>query len=113
MHEMSLMQDVLEIIEDAAREKKFGRVKTVWLEIGALSGVDPQAVNFCFDAVMQGSVASGAILEILHKPGLAWCMKCGKQVEISARFDACELCGSFELQVTGGDGMRVKELEVE
>lgn len=113
MHEMSLMQDVLEIIQEAAREKKFGTVKTVWLEIGALSGVDPQAMSFCFDAVMQGSVADGAILEILHKPGLARCMKCAKEVEISARFDACPLCGGFELQVTGGAEMRVKELEVE
>ena len=113
MHEMSLMQDVLGIIEDAAREKKVGRVKAVWLEIGALSGVDPQAMNFCFDAVMQGSVADGADLVILQKPGRAWCMKCGKQVEVSARYDPCPVCGSLQLQVTGGTEMRVKELEVE
>lgn len=113
MHEMSLMQGVLEILEDHAKTRQFSRVKTVWLEIGALSGVDPHAMSFCFDVVMQGTLAQEAVLEIIEKPGQAWCMLCGKNVGISARYDPCPDCGGFQLQVTGGEAMRVKELEVE
>ncbi len=113
MHEMSLMQGVLDILKDNARSAGFSKVKTVWLEIGALSGVDPHAMTFCFDVVMKNTLAEDARLEIIDQPGMAWCMKCGKSVVICARYDPCPDCGSFQLQVTGGTEMRVKELEVE
>ncbi|MES9927393.1 MAG: hydrogenase maturation nickel metallochaperone HypA, partial [Candidatus Thiodiazotropha sp. 6PDIVS] len=77
------------------------------------SGVEIDAMRFGFEAVMKGSLADGATLEIIDIPGEAWCMPCAKSVEVSARFDACPECGSFQLQVTGGDEMRVKELEVD
>jgi hydrogenase nickel incorporation protein HypA/HybF len=113
MHEMSLTEGVLQILQDNAKSNGFERVKTVWLEIGDLSGVEVDAMRFCFDAVMQGTLADGAKLEIINVPGEAWCTPCGKSVRVSERFDPCPECGSFQLQVTGGDQMQVKELEVE
>jgi hydrogenase nickel incorporation protein HypA/HybF len=113
MHEMSLCEGVLQILEEHATSQGFTQVKTVWLEIGALSGVDPEAMRFGFDAVMKGTLAEGAALEIIDLPGTAWCMQCSRSVPVQARFDACPDCGSFQLQVTGGDEMRIKELEVE
>lgn len=113
MHEMSLCEGVLQVIEDQAKAQDFHRVKTVWLEIGELAGVDPEAMRFGFDVVMQGSLADGAALEIIHLPGRAWCLSCGKEVHVAQRFESCPLCGGYQLQVTGGDELRVKELEVE
>ncbi|WP_141104321.1 hydrogenase maturation nickel metallochaperone HypA, partial [Noviherbaspirillum denitrificans] len=69
MHEMSLAESVLQVIEDSARANNFTRVKTVWLEIGALAGVEVEAMRFCFDAVVKDSVADGARLEIIESPG--------------------------------------------
>lgn len=34
MHEMSIAESVLQIIEDKAQADGYARVKTVWLEIG-------------------------------------------------------------------------------
>ena len=113
MHEMSLCESVIQVLEDSARNQGFGRVYQVWLEIGALAGVEVEAMYFCFDAVKQGTLAQDARLEIDIKPGRAWCMACAKTVEIQQRFDACPDCGSYQLQVTGGEELRVKELEVE
>lgn len=113
MHEMSLCEGVLQLLREHAVSQGFSQVKRVWLEIGALSGVEPQAMRFCFDVVMKESLADGAQLEIIHLPGEAWCMKCGEPVQVTARYQACPQCGSYQLQVTGGDEMRVKELEVE
>lgn len=113
MHEMSLCEGVLQILEDHAQSQGFHQVKTVWLEIGALSGVDPEAMRFGFDAVMKGTLADGATLEIINLPGQAWCLPCSKPVAVNARYDACPECGSYQLQVTGGDEMRIKELEVD
>lgn len=112
MHEMSLCEGVLQLLEENARSEGYQQIKIVWLEVGALAGVEVEAMRFCFDAVMKGSVADGAKLEIIENPGQAWCMVCAKTVEVKQRFDECPDCGSFQLQVTGGDEMRVKELEV-
>jgi len=113
MHEMSLAEGVLHVIEDAAQKDGFSKVSTVWLEIGQLSGVEPQAMVFCFDAVTRGSVAQGARLEIVALPGQGWCMTCARTVPMTELFGQCPVCEGFELQVTGGTEMRVKELEVE
>ena len=113
MHEMSLAESVLQIVEDAARTQNFRRVRTVVLEIGALAAVEPDAMRFCFDAVMHGSIAEGARLEILDKPGEGWCVKCNKAVLLCERFGLCPECGSAHVEITGGNEMRVKDLEVE
>ncbi|MCP5267876.1 MAG: hydrogenase maturation nickel metallochaperone HypA [Zoogloeaceae bacterium] len=113
MHEMSLAEGVVQIIEDAAREQGFSKVKTVFLEIGWLSSVEPDAMAFCFDAVSRGTVADGAKLEVIDVPGEGQCLSCGKTVAISAVFDPCPACGEFPVQPTAGTEMRVRELEVE
>lgn len=113
MHEMSLCEGLLQILETESKKQGYARVKTVWLEIGDMSGVEIEAMKFCFDAVMRSSLAEGAKLEIIHTPGQAWCMQCAKNVTVKQRFDECPDCGSFQLQVTSGDEMKIKELEVE
>jgi len=113
MHEMSLCESVLQIMEDQATVQKFERVKTVWLEVGQLSGVELEALRFAFDVVTRGSIADGATLEIIDVPGQAWCLQCGETVTILQRFDPCPKCGGYQMQVTGGTEMRVKELEVD
>ena len=113
MHEMSLAQGVLQLMEDAARRDNFTKVTAVWLEIGQLSGVEPAAMLFCFDAVMQGSLAYGARLEIIAVPGTGQCAACARTVPMTEVFCECPHCGGYPLQVTGGTEMRVKELEVE
>jgi len=113
MHEMSLCESLLQILEDNARSQGFTRVKTVWLEIGGLSGVETQAMHFGFEVVTRGTLADQAKLEVIAVPGQAWCIQCSKTVPVQQRFDACPDCGSYQLQVTGGDDMKIKELEVE
>jgi hydrogenase nickel incorporation protein HypA/HybF len=113
MHEMSLAEAVVKIAEQAARAQGFGRVRVVRLELGALAQVEPEAMRFCFDAVARDSIAQGARLEILSTPGTAWCPQCSETVPMQALYDECWRCGSRPLQVTGGQEMRVKELEVE
>ena len=113
MHEMSLAEGILQIVEDAAVDQGFNRVTEVRLEIGALSGVEVEALSFCMDMVLKGSVAEGARVEMERVPGQGFCLSCGESVTIQALFDACPLCGSYQVQATGGTEMRVKDLLVE
>jgi hydrogenase nickel incorporation protein HypA/HybF len=113
MHEMSLAEGVLGLIEDAALREGFTRVRGVWLELGCLAAVEPDALRFCFDAVTAHTLADGAKLEIISLPGQAWCWQCNESVLLEKDESICPRCGGYGLQVTGGDEMRVKELEVE
>ncbi|WP_178006184.1 hydrogenase maturation nickel metallochaperone HypA [Marinospirillum perlucidum] len=113
MHEMSIAEGVIQLLEEQAQAQHFSRVKTLWLEVGPLASVDVQALSFCFEAVSRHTLAEAATLNIIEVPGLAWCLGCEGQVPIRQRFDACPDCGSYQLQVIQGDELRVKELEVD
>lgn len=113
MHEMSLCEGVLQVLETEAAKQGFKKVKTVWLEIGELSSVEPQALLFSFDVVTKNSIADKAKLEIIYIAGTAWCMQCSEPVKVKKRFDECPQCGSCQLQITSGEEMKIKELEVE
>ena len=113
MHEMSICEGILQVLETEAGKQGFSKVKTVWLEIGDLSSIELEALKFGFDVVMRNSLADDARLEIINIPGRAWCMQCAGEVAIKRRFDECPECGSYQLQATSGDEMRIKELEVE
>ena len=113
MHEMLLAESMLQIIEDAAQKQGFRRVRTVWLEIGQLACIEPGSLRFSFDVVTRGSVAEQARLEIVTVAGQGQCRKCAQNFPLAALYEACPECGSYDVRVTGGDGMRVRELEVE
>lgn len=112
MHELSLAESMLQIIEDAAVAQQFAQVRVVWLELGSMAGVEQDALRFCFDAVARDTVAQGARLEIVVVPGSGTCSGCGSMHPVSSLLDACPGCGSSAVQVSGGSGMRVKELDV-
>lgn len=112
MHEMALAASIRDIVEDVARSNGASKVSAVRVALGALACVEPKALGFCFDASMHGSVAEGARLEIEIMPGQAWCMPCGKTVPLAQRGEPCPACGSYQLQVSGGDEMRVLDIEV-
>ncbi|MCP4270513.1 MAG: hydrogenase maturation nickel metallochaperone HypA [Gammaproteobacteria bacterium] len=113
MHEISLCEGILQIIESEADKQGFSKVRTVCLEIGDLSCVSEDALHFGFEAVMRHSIAEGAKLEIINIPATAWCMQCSKDVKVKRRFDECPDCGSYQLQATGGDEMKIQSMEVD
>jgi len=113
MHEMSLAESVREIVEDTARAHGARRVRAVRLEIGMLAQVEIEAMRFAFDVVKRGSLADSARLDIVQSDATAWCMRCADVVVITRRGDACPRCHGAQLQVSGGDRMRVMDIEIE
>jgi hydrogenase nickel incorporation protein HypA/HybF len=112
MHEMSLAESVVQIAEDTARLNGGTRISLVLLEIGQLAGVEIEALRFCFDAASRESLAAGASLVIEQPEGRAWCMPCGETVSLASLAQPCPRCGSHQLQVTGGNELKVREIEI-
>jgi len=113
MHEMSLAEGIRQIVEEAAEAEGCTRVRTVVLEIGELAVIEVESLRFCFDAVMENSLAAAAVLQIERVPGSGWCACCARRVPIATLYDPCPLCGDYRVQADGGMDMRVIELEIE
>lgn len=112
MHEISLLESVLDTLKLQAQQQNFQQVKEVTLEIGALSCVEAQALRFGFDVVMKGSLAEHAELHIIAIKGQGYCSACQATVELETLHDPCLKCGRFGIDVIAGDSMKIKQLVV-
>ena len=113
MHEVSLVESIVDLVVEERRKQPFARVRMIRLTVGALGHAEADALRFCFDVVTRGTVADGARLEIEIVPGLGWCPVCSQNVPIGQRFAACPVCDDGPLRLTAGDELRLSELEVE
>lgn len=109
MHELSITQSMVELCENNAGGR---RVLSVTMEIGELSGMVPDAVEFCFDACSRDTLLEGAQLIIERIPGRGRC-HCGVESPLQNYFDPCPACGGFGLTIISGEELRVRELEVD
>jgi len=113
VHEMSLTESIVEIALEEARKQGARKVTRVFLDVGALSHVEPEALEFCFSAVAAGTAAEGAKLEIDRIAGAGWCLDCERTVALAERFGACPQCGCYRVQMTAGDELKIREMEID
>ncbi len=112
MHEMSLLENVREILEEHSVSQNFNKVSKVTLEIGKLSCVEPEALRFGFDVVMKGSLAENAELIITELNGLGLCQQCGQQLVMETLYELCASCGSSDVKILQGREMKIRDLVV-
>ena len=108
MHELAITQSIVDAITERVGAD---RVIAVRLEIGALAGVLPDSVSFCFDLVSAGTGLAGAELEIIRPKGRSRCRTCGSEFEHDDPIAACR-CGSMDLDTLAGRELRIVSVEV-
>ncbi|WP_341531156.1 hydrogenase maturation nickel metallochaperone HypA [Nostoc sp. UHCC 0302] len=108
MHELGITQNIVAIVIEHAKGSK---VQRVVLEIGQLSAIMPDAIQFCFDICTQSTALEGAILEIREIPGLARCRQCNTEISLDKPFGICK-CGG-RLDLITGEELKIKEIEIE
>ncbi len=113
MHELSLCQSALQLIEQQALAHHARRVTAVWLEMGALSCIEEGALRFSFASVCRRTLAEGCRLELTVKPAKAWCWQCAKAVSVERHTDGCPICGGYTLRAQDDAGLQLKQIEVE
>ena len=109
MHELGITRNIVGIVSDAAKGR---RVKRVTLEIGALAGVMPEAIAFCFETVAQGSAIEGAKLEIVQITARARCRVCHAEFVTPTLYAPCP-CGARNAERLSGEELNVKSMQLE
>ena len=110
MHEMSITQGIIDLCLEHAGSR---RVISLDVEIGELSSVVPEAVEFCFEACSRETLLEGARLNIIRIPGLGNCRECGRHTPLAELFGSCRHCGSNRVSIVTGEELRVREIEVD
>lgn len=110
MHEMSITQGIIELCLDHAGGR---RISSLDVEIGELSSVVPEAIEFCFEACSRETLLEGARLNIIRIPGTGLCQQCGQETPLAELYGSCRHCGSNGVTIITGEELRVREIEVD
>jgi hydrogenase nickel incorporation protein HypA/HybF len=112
MHEASIAQSILDVTREISGRHP-SVVRTVRVEIGEMSGVLADAVEFCFDAITAGTEWSHVELVIDSIPFVVQCHRCNRTEHNPSGFTICPRCGGPDTTIISGTDMIVREIQVE
>jgi hydrogenase nickel incorporation protein HypA/HybF len=112
MHEVSLMQDTLILAAQEAKRAGGTRIHRLQMQVGPLSGVVPEALEFAFEILANGTMAEGATLQIDRVPIVCYCADCRQEFTPADMCCECTGCGKPSLEVRRGREMQLSSLEV-
>lgn len=113
MHELSVLVEVVRIVEEQATKMNIDNVKVIVLQIGELSSVVPHYIEECFPIVTdQKPMFEDTKLEIEMLPGMARCQKCNTAFNVIENKGYCPQCGSFDKDLLCGQEFFIKEILV-
>lgn len=113
MHEYSIVNSLLELCEQHARENEAKNVLKVSLSIGVLSGVEPELLRSAFETFKEGTICEHSKLDMVVEPITARCLACQKEFEVVDFHYVCPHCQSVDLQTLTGQEMHLMSLEME
>lgn len=114
MHEMALMGDILQLVENDARSRNFQKIDKIELIVGELSNALPDALEMAFEVFSARRLAmltEESQLFIIKEAAEATCSVCGHEYEPDARISICPECGLPSGQLTKGETFKVQSYE--
>jgi hydrogenase nickel incorporation protein HypA/HybF len=114
MHELSLVQSLLDIVEEYAQNREFSKVLKIKVSFGKASNIVPQAITSAFEILSEGTILEGAVIIFDLQPLVIYCSACNKNITIDSYRALCPLCESIEIKLVGGtEGLKLIEMDVE
>ncbi|MCL5268687.1 MAG: hydrogenase maturation nickel metallochaperone HypA [Bacteroidetes bacterium] len=113
MHELSIAENIIEIVKETLASSGGGKLRSVKVRLGELAGVVPDSLDFCFTAITKGTPMEEAKLEIERTAIIAHCTGCGKDSTVEGLIFKCPLCESVNVGVISGNELQVVEIEID
>ena len=111
MHELSIAQDMIDIIRQHMPENR--KVKSVKIVVGDMAGVVPDSLEFCFQVITTGTPLEGVKLNI-EKVGIELqCKECLGNFTTDEPVFLCPYCNSTDVILLKGKELLVSEIEIE
>ncbi len=113
MHELAVCQALIEQVERVARQNEARRVVSIVITVGPLSGVEPQLLEHAYPIAAAGTLAEHASLVVESVPVRVRCRSCGAETDAQPNRIVCGACGDWQVDVTGGEEMLLRRVEIE
>lgn len=112
MHELSVCQGMLGQVEAIARSHHASGVRRIRVQVGPLSGVEPQLLEQAFPLARAGTVAEQAELVIESLPVRVHCETCGRDSDAAPNRLLCAACGDWHTRLVSGDELLLASVEL-
>lgn len=113
MHELSIAQSLIGLVEREAEKEGFTRVLEIRLRMGEYAGIIPDCLREFFPIAAAGTKAEGAELVMETLPARFRCSGCGYEGPVDRREACCPNCGSQAIRMLSGREFYVDNLKVE
>ena len=113
MHEMGIIAGVLDATVQSATEAGATRVLGVTLRIGEMTEAIPEALEFAFEALTEGTICEGASLTVNTVGPHSICSECGEEFDHDRFHRSCPACGSYETILLNGRELEIESIEVD
>lgn len=112
MHEIGIMQQTLDIAIAQAKEKNSQQISSIEMNIGKLSGVFPQALEFAFALITKDTIAENATLKINPIPVSCYCNHCQTKFHPQEWLFECPQCHQFSNKILQGKEIELISVEI-
>ncbi|MFI9808703.1 hydrogenase maturation nickel metallochaperone HypA [Streptomyces sp. NPDC052301] len=112
MHELSIATAIVEQAEEIARADGADGVSSVTVRVGELSGVVPDALDFAFEVVREGTALATARLVVEQVAARAWCEPCTEEFAVGMPpFFWCPRCDRPSQELRSGRELEITGVE--
>jgi hydrogenase nickel incorporation protein HypA/HybF len=112
MHELSIAQSIVEIVEQYVPPENQHSVRNIRLRVGELAGVVPESLEFCYSAIVAESSLQHSKLVIDWFPYTVRCSFCEAISRSTMGIVQCPNCESYQTVVMSGTELNVAEIEL-
>ena len=110
---MAIAEGILDIALEYAKKNDAAVIRKISLLLGDMSGVETDALEFCFSSLVRGTIAEEAELVLHRVPLVGRCRKCGEEMQIEHYNFICPVCKEGVLEIVSGRELQVEYLEVD
>lgn len=112
MHELSIAINIVDIARKETEKAGATKVTELNIDVGSLSGVVVEALEFAMEVAVRDSVLEKARVIIHPIQAQARCRSCSEEFQVSDYFEICPKCHSPDLQIIQGQELKVRNLKV-
>lgn len=113
MHELSVCLALMQQVERIARSRHAAQVAKIVLDVGPLSGIEPDLLRNAYPLAAAGTIAAAAELVINTADIVVRCSQCGQESTAVPNRLLCAHCGDFRTRLVSGDEMILTSVELE
>ncbi|MFZ0391533.1 MAG: hydrogenase maturation nickel metallochaperone HypA [Calditrichia bacterium] len=112
MHELSIAQSIIATVLQEMKTRQLKSIEKIGVEIGAMSGVFPDALQFGYNCIIKDTILENTELVIEKIAVAGECSECGKTFQINDFVFVCPACSSPAVIMTRGNELDIKYLEI-